>query len=102
MVCSKEKKLLKTMKFPAEYQLKVDLPVIKWEAVKPWIAERTTELLGMEDEVLIAYIFEQLEGKQVAPLPIPLRRLTFYPTTCPRALARPSSKMLTEFLCHAG
>ena len=69
MLSSKEKKLLKTMKFPAEYKLKVDLRVIKWEAVKPWIAERTTELLGMEDEVLIAYIFEQLEGKQVPPPP---------------------------------
>ena len=66
---SKEKQLLKTMKFPKEYEAKVNLKLIKWEAVKPWIAQRTTELLGMEDEVLISYIFEQLEGKEVRPLP---------------------------------
>ena len=66
---------MKSMKFPKEYEAPVDLKVIKWEAVKPWIAQRTTELLGMEDEVLISYIFEQLEGKQVlaaaAPPPFP-------------------------------
>jgi len=63
---------MKSMKFPKEYEAPVDLKVIKWEAVKPWIAQRTTELLGMEDEVLISYIFEQLEGKQVSPPPSPL------------------------------
>ena len=68
---SKEKQLLKTMKFPKEYESPVDLKLIKWEAVKPWIAQRTTELLGMEDEVLISYIFEQLEGKQVCHPPSP-------------------------------
>ena len=62
---------MKSMKFPKEYEAPVDLKVIKWEAVKPWIAQRTTELLGMEDEVLISYIFEQLEGKQVYSLPPP-------------------------------
>jgi PWI domain len=30
-----------------------------------WIAQRVTELLGIEDDVLIAYIYEQLEGHKV-------------------------------------
>ena len=42
--CSKDAKLLRKMKFPAEYSLKVDM----------------TEILGLEDEVVIGYIFEQL------------------------------------------
>ena len=63
--CSKEKKLLKSMKFPKEYELKVDLKPVNWEAIKGWVAKRATELLGVEDEVLIAYIFEQIEGKTV-------------------------------------
>lgn len=44
----------------------VDLRKVNWEVMKPWIARRVTELLGgLEDEVLIAYIYEQLEGKRV-------------------------------------
>lgn len=62
---NKEKKLLKTMKFPAEYSQKVNATKVNWEVMKPWIAKRVTELLGIEDEVLIAYIYEQVEGKKV-------------------------------------
>lgn len=58
--CSKEKKLMKTMKFPKEYSLKVDVTKVNWEIMKEWSAQRVTQLLGMEDEVLIGYIHEQL------------------------------------------
>lgn len=53
------------MKFPKEYDTKLDLRPVNWEVMKEWIAKRVTELLGVEDEVLIAYIFEQIEGKPV-------------------------------------
>lgn len=36
---------------------------IKLDVIKPWIAEKVTELLGVEDEVLIGYIFGLLEEK---------------------------------------
>ncbi len=48
------------MKFPAEYSLKVDMTKVNWEVMKTWIAARVTEILGLEDEVVIGYIFEQL------------------------------------------
>lgn len=55
-----------SMKFPAEFGTKVDLRKVNWDAMKPWIAKRITELLGgLEDDVLIAYVVEQLEGKTV-------------------------------------
>lgn len=63
---NKEKKLLKTLakSFPQEFETKVDLTRVNWEAMKPWIARRLTELLGgVEDDVLIGYVYEQLEGK---------------------------------------
>ncbi len=63
--CSKDAKLLKTLKFPKEYDLKVDLNKVNWEVMKGWVAKRITELLGMEDEVLVGYVFEQLENKAV-------------------------------------
>ena len=47
----------------------MDLKKVKWEVMKTWIATRVTELLGAEDEVLVGYIYEQLEGKQVLPSP---------------------------------
>lgn len=62
---NKEKKLLKTMKFPPEFSTKVDLTKVNWDTMKPWIGKRITELLGgLEDDVLIAYVIEQLEGKK--------------------------------------
>lgn len=51
---------MKTMKFPKEYSLKVDVTKVNWEIMKEWSAQRVTQLLGMEDEVLIGYIHEQL------------------------------------------
>lgn len=58
--CSKDRKLLKSMKFPKEYSLKIDVTKVNWEIMKEWTAQRVTQLLGMEDEVLIGYIHEQL------------------------------------------
>ena len=54
------------MKFPKEFDLKVLPKKVNWEVMKGWVAKRVTELLGVEDEVLIAYIFEQLEGHDVS------------------------------------
>jgi serine/arginine repetitive matrix protein 1 len=70
--CSKEKKLLKTLKFPKEFDLKVDFKAVNWEVMKTWIAKRVTELLGLEDEVVIGYIYEQLESKEVSVIRNPL------------------------------
>ena len=49
---NKEKKLLKTMKFPEDLDKPVDFKKVKLECMKPWIAKRVTELLGFEDEVV--------------------------------------------------
>lgn len=61
---NKEAKLLKQMKFPAEYSIKVNLTKVNWDVMRPWIAQRVTELLGVEDDVLIGYIFGQLENQK--------------------------------------
>ncbi len=68
--CSKEKKLLRTLKFPKEFELKVEFKKINWEVMKAWIAKRVTELLGLEDEVVIGYIYEQFESGEVRDLPM--------------------------------
>ena len=56
--------------------MKVALKAVNWEVMKSWIAKRVTELLGLEDEVVIGYIYEQLEGKEVLlPCMVPCKRL---------------------------
>ncbi|KDD75666.1 hypothetical protein H632_c561p1 [Helicosporidium sp. ATCC 50920] len=60
----KERKLMASMRFPREFDTKVNLVAVNWTVMKPWIATRVTELLGIEDDVLIEYIYAQLEGKQ--------------------------------------
>ena len=41
----------------------VDMSRVKKDVMLPWIAKRVTELLGVEDEVLINFIFSLLDGK---------------------------------------
>jgi len=59
----KQKKMMKSMKFPPEYNTKIDMKKIKLEILKPWISAKITELLGFEDELLIGYVFSLLEEK---------------------------------------
>lgn len=61
---NKEKKLISTMKFPPEYNTKVDMKKVVLEVIKPWISQQITEILGFEDEVLIGYVFGLLEERQ--------------------------------------
>eukprot|EP00730_Choanoeca_flexa_P004902 TRINITY_DN11834_c0_g1_i18.p4 TRINITY_DN11834_c0_g1~~TRINITY_DN11834_c0_g1_i18.p4 ORF type:complete len:230 (+),score=55.69 TRINITY_DN11834_c0_g1_i18:4404-5093(+) len=70
---NKEKKLMKSMNFDPILDEKIDLDKIRQsqnpglaksglDVLKPWIAERVTQLLGgFEDDIVIEYIFEQLQ-----------------------------------------
>lgn len=33
------------------------------DTIKPWIAQRITELLGIEDDVLVEFVYNQLEPR---------------------------------------
>ena len=59
------KKKSKAAKYPPELDRRVDLRLVKFDVMKPWITNRVTELLGVEDEVLVAMIFNFLEMDQV-------------------------------------
>ena len=52
------------MKFDKALDASIDLSRVNWPALTPWIEKRVTELLGgVEDDVLIGYISEQLVGQ---------------------------------------
>ncbi|KIM46751.1 hypothetical protein M413DRAFT_40460, partial [Hebeloma cylindrosporum] len=60
----KEVKLLKSMKFPPEFEKKVDMRKVNLNVIRPWIAKKITELIGFEDEVVVEYAMGLLEDEQ--------------------------------------
>lgn len=60
----KELKLLKSMKFPAHFEKKVDMRKINLTVIRPWIAKKIIELVGFEDEVVVEYAMGLLEDEQ--------------------------------------
>lgn len=59
----KERKLLKSTKFPPAFDQKVDMRKVNLPVLKPWIAKRVVEHVGFEDEVVIEYVLGLLEDK---------------------------------------
>lgn len=47
-------------------KIQVDMSKVKLETIKPWITTKITELMGgIEDDVLVEYVFNQLEADKV-------------------------------------
>lgn len=49
------------LKFPSIYQTKIDMNQINFDIIKPWINQRITGILGIEDEILISMIYNLLQ-----------------------------------------
>lgn len=60
----KNKKLMKTMKFADNIDKKVDMKKIRLELMRPYITNILSTLTTVEDEVMVEYVFSQLEEKQ--------------------------------------
>jgi len=71
----KELKLLKSMKFPPEFDKKVDMRKVNLQVLRPWIVKKVVELLGFEDEVVVEYAMGLLEDKVD-----PVRSMSFLQT----------------------
>eukprot|EP01026_Neomeris_dumetosa_P008705 TRINITY_DN1281_c0_g3_i1.p1 TRINITY_DN1281_c0_g3~~TRINITY_DN1281_c0_g3_i1.p1 ORF type:complete len:494 (-),score=79.48 TRINITY_DN1281_c0_g3_i1:480-1961(-) len=60
----KTKQLQQQLKFPKQLDTKIDFDKVNLEVIREWVAKRVTALLnGLEDDVLIGFIFEMLEQK---------------------------------------
>ncbi|KAB5580823.1 SR-rich pre-mRNA splicing activator [Coniochaeta sp. 2T2.1] len=62
MATGVDARLLKTTKFPAEFNQKVDMTKVNLQVMKKWIAGKVTEILGTEDDVVIELIFNLIEN----------------------------------------
>ncbi|SPO22118.1 uncharacterized protein UTRI_02123_B [Ustilago trichophora] len=58
---NKQTVLLRKLKFPPHFDVKVDMRKVELSVMKPWIARRITELLGFEDDVVLEYASGMLE-----------------------------------------
>ena len=59
---------MKTMKFEDNLSKKIDMSKVKIDVLKPWITKRVYEMLKMVDDVVVEFIFNQLEDEKVCIL----------------------------------
>jgi len=53
--------LIRKTVFPKEFDKKVDMRRVKIEAIQPWIRDKIYEMLEIEDDVVVNYVFSLLE-----------------------------------------
>ena len=63
----KDKKLLKSTKFPDSFNTRVDMAKVQLEVIRPWIHQELKKYLGVEDDILKGYVESQLESKPLDP-----------------------------------
>ncbi|KAJ2484824.1 Serine/arginine repetitive matrix protein 1, partial [Coemansia sp. RSA 2320] len=54
-------KLMSQMTFGSQLKKRVDMSKVNMEVIKPWIASKIKEALGLEDEVLFEFVINMLE-----------------------------------------
>ncbi|GIX60707.1 splicing factor [Babesia caballi] len=60
-LAGKERELLESKKWPPCFSQSVDITRVQIDAFKPWITRRVTELMGVEDEIVVDYCISQLK-----------------------------------------
>ncbi|KAJ7605511.1 hypothetical protein DFH06DRAFT_1487186 [Mycena polygramma] len=79
----KEQKLLKSTKFPAHFDKKVDMRKVNMNVIKPWIAKKIVEFVGFEDDILIGYAMELLDEPAPDPKKMQLLLTSFLAKDAP-------------------
>ncbi|KHN95318.1 Splicing factor PWI [Metarhizium album ARSEF 1941] len=62
MTSKVDARLLKSTKFPPEFNQKVDMQKVNLQVMKKWIANKISDILGNEDDVVIELCFNLIEG----------------------------------------
>lgn len=60
----KEKLSIKSTKFPKHFAEKVDLRKVNVSVLRPWIARRVIELIKVDDDVVVEYVYSLLEDTE--------------------------------------
>ena len=67
--------------------MQVDFSVVQMDVIKPWIAKRVTELLGLEDEVVIDMIYNLLSEKVHRPKRLSNSPIYWFPSASDKSAA---------------
>ena len=71
-----DKRLLRTTKFPPEFNVKVDMKKVNVPLIKKWVADEIARILNSDDDVVTELIFNMLEGSRNVSLNPLTRRKT--------------------------
>ena len=76
---NKNEKYKEDLNFPRIFKKKVNLKKLNLDLFRTWINKKILEYFdGEEDEILLNYIFSQLEQQQIVSLPFNFKNLKFY------------------------
>ena len=68
MALSIDQKRLKATKFPIEFDRKVDIEKVNIDLMKKWIAQKITDILGDEDDIVVETCYNLVEQNQFVGL----------------------------------
>lgn len=57
-----DKRLLRTTKFPPEFNVKVDMTKVNIPVIKKWASDEIARILDNEDDVVTDLVFNLIEG----------------------------------------
>jgi serine/arginine repetitive matrix protein 1 len=61
LVTNVDKKLLRTTKFPPEFDQKVDMGKVNKPVIKKWVADEVARILNNDDDIVVELISNVLE-----------------------------------------
>ncbi|KAJ3277120.1 hypothetical protein HDV01_000172 [Terramyces sp. JEL0728] len=59
----KQKKLMTQVNFPKIFSEKVDIKKVQLDAIRPWVVENVSSILGFDDDICIEFIMSLLEDE---------------------------------------
>jgi len=63
-----DKRLLRTTKFPPEFNVKVDMTKVNIPVIKKWVSDEIVKILQNEDDVVTDLVFNLIEGPRYVSL----------------------------------
>jgi serine/arginine repetitive matrix protein 1 len=96
MALSIDQKRLKATKFPPEFDRKVDIEKVNIDLMKKWIAQKITDILGDEDDIVVETCYNLIEQNQFVRTAT--RLATKHSLTCQQPKIKEIQIQLTGFL----
>ena len=59
----KQKKTMKSMKFPANFDQKVDTKKINQDVIRAWVSQKIYTLLKFDDDILVGFVMENMQER---------------------------------------